>query len=149
MNIPVINLACDMQHPTQAMADIMVLKENIGDLKGKKFVAHWAYSPIVRYYTSTQADALIAATYGMDVTVTYPEGYDLDLETESLIRDECAKPKMNSRGLVFPYARVTSVSTVLCIVKTTMILPPVPQIPLKFLLKSVALTPAPQKAPTY
>ena len=88
---PVINLACDMQHPTQAIADIMVMKENIPDLKGKRFVAHWAYSPIVRHYTSIQADALIAATYGMDVTVAYPDGYDLDQETESLIRDECVK----------------------------------------------------------
>jgi len=91
---PVINLACDMQHPTQALADLMVLKENMGDLKGKKFVAHWAYSPIVRHYTSTQADALIAATYGMDVTVAYPEGYDLDPETESIIRNECAKNRL-------------------------------------------------------
>jgi len=88
---PVINLACDMQHPTQAMADIMVMKENIGDLRGKKLVAHWAYSPIVRHYTSTQADALIAATYGMDVTVAYPEGYDLNPEMEALIREEAAK----------------------------------------------------------
>lgn len=88
---PVINLACDKQHPTQAMADIMVMQESIGDLKGKKLVAHWAYSPIVRHYTSTQADALIAATYGMDVTVAYPEGYDLDPETEALIRKECEK----------------------------------------------------------
>ena len=86
---PVINLACDMQHPTQAMADIMVMQESLGDLKGKKFVTHWAYSPIVRHYTSIQADALIAATYGMDVTVAYPEGYDLDPETEALIRKEC------------------------------------------------------------
>jgi len=91
VNIPVINLACDMQHPTQALADIMVMKESIGELKGKKFVAHWAYSPIVRYYTSTQADALIAATYGMDVTIAYPEGYGLDPETASLIEDECNK----------------------------------------------------------
>ncbi|MBA7643876.1 N-acetylornithine carbamoyltransferase [subsurface metagenome] len=90
VKIPVINLACDMQHPTQAMADIMVIKENLGDLSGKKFVAMWAYSPIVRHYTSTQADALIAATYGMDVTIAYPEGYDLDPETELLIRRECA-----------------------------------------------------------
>ncbi len=90
-SIPVINLACDLQHPTQALADIMVLKESIGDLRGKKFVAHWAYSPIVRHYTSVQADALIAATYGMDVTVAYPEGYDLHPETESLIRKECAR----------------------------------------------------------
>ena len=88
---PVINLACDMQHPTQAMADIMVMQESIGDLKGKKLVAHWAYSPIVRHYTSIQADALIAATYGMDVTIAYPEGYDLDPETEALIREESAK----------------------------------------------------------
>lgn len=87
--VPVINLACDMQHPTQAMADIMVMKENLDNLSGKKFVAMWAYSPIVRQYTSIQADALIAATYGMDVTVAYPEGYDLDPETESLIRKEC------------------------------------------------------------
>lgn len=88
---PVINLACDMQHPTQAIADIMVMQESAGDLKGKKLVAHWAYSPIVRHYTSVQADALIAATYGMDVTVAYPEGYDLDPGIESLIRKECDK----------------------------------------------------------
>ena len=88
---PIINLACDMQHPTQALADIMVMQESIGNLKGKKLVAHWAYSPIVRHYTSIQADALVAATYGMDVTVAYPEGYELDPETESLIRNECAK----------------------------------------------------------
>jgi len=88
---PVINLACDMQHPTQALADIMVMQESLSELKGKKLVAHWAYSPIVRHYTSIQADGLIAATYGMDVTIAYPEGYDLDPDTESLIREECAK----------------------------------------------------------
>ena len=91
VKIPVINLACDMQHPTQAMADIMVMKENLGDISKKKFVAMWAYSPIVRHYTSTQADSLIAATYGMDVSVVYPEGYDLDPATESLIREECTR----------------------------------------------------------
>lgn len=90
-SIPVINLACDMQHPTQAIADIMVMQENLGDLKGKKFVAMWAYSPIVRHYTSTQADALIAASYGMDVTVACPDGYDLDPGTEKIIRKKCAE----------------------------------------------------------
>lgn len=88
---PVINLACDKYHPTQAMADIMVMQEALGDLEGKKLVAHWAYSPIVRHYTSIQADALIAATYGMDVTVAYPEGYDLHPGTEAIIRAECEK----------------------------------------------------------
>jgi ornithine carbamoyltransferase len=89
--VPVINLACDTQHPTQAIADVMVMQESLGNLKRKKFVAMWAYSPIVRHYTSTQADALIAATYGMEVTVAYPEGYDLDPETEAIIRKKCAE----------------------------------------------------------
>jgi ornithine carbamoyltransferase len=84
---PVINLACDMQHPTQAMADIMVMQESAGNLKKKKFVLMWAYSPIVRHYTSTQADALIGVTYGMDVSLIYPEGYDLDPNQEQIIRN--------------------------------------------------------------
>jgi len=88
---PVINLACDMQHPTQAIADVMVMQEHMGDLRGKKLVCHWAYTPIVRHYTSVQADALIAGMYGMDVTVTYPEGYDLDPATEAIIREQTAK----------------------------------------------------------
>ncbi len=87
---PVINLACDMQHPTQAVADIMVMKENLGDLRGKKLVAMWAYSPIVRHYTSTQADALIAATYGMDVTIVAPPEYSLNPEMESIIKQTAA-----------------------------------------------------------
>ena len=116
---PVINLACDMQHPTQAMADIMVMQENMGDLTGKKFVAMWAYSPIVRHYTSTQADALIAATYGMDVTIAYPEGYDLNPDTVPLIEKECAangrkfeithdfKSAVEGADVVFPRKWVT------------------------------------------
>ncbi len=88
---PVINLACDMQHPTQAIADIMVMKEHIGGLQGKKLICHWAYSPIVRHYTSVQADALVGCMYGMDVTVAYPEGYDLDPATEEIIREQAAQ----------------------------------------------------------
>ena len=88
---PVINLACDKYHPTQAMADIMVMQEAIGDLKGKKLVAHWAYTPIVRHYTSILADGVIAATYGMDVTIVHPKGYDLHPKTEAIIREKCEK----------------------------------------------------------
>jgi N-acetylornithine carbamoyltransferase len=69
----------------------MIMKESAGDLRGEKLVAHWAYSPIVRHYTSTQADALIAAANGMDVTVAHPEGYDLDPETIALIKKESAR----------------------------------------------------------
>ena len=89
--IPVINLASDLHHPTQAMADIMVMQENIGDLTGKKIVIMWAYSPLLRNWTSPQANAMASATYGMDVTVAYPKGYDLEPTVMSQIGKECSK----------------------------------------------------------
>ncbi|MDO8898897.1 MAG: hypothetical protein Q7V19_14705, partial [Bacteroidales bacterium] len=44
----VINLQCDMDHPTQSLADLMHLEQQFGsleNLKGKKIVMSWAYSP--------------------------------------------------------------------------------------------------------
>lgn len=90
-NVPVLNLASDLHHPTQAMADVMVMQENLGDLSGKKIAVMWAYSPLLRSLTSVQQDALIAATYGMNVTVVHPERYDLDSLVMEFTRKECAK----------------------------------------------------------
>ena len=90
-NVPVLNLASDLHHPTQAMADVMVMKENLGDLSGKKIVMMWAYSPLVRNLTSVYQDALIGATYGVDVTVVQPEGYELDAPPMDVARQECEK----------------------------------------------------------
>lgn len=43
-----VNLQCDEDHPTQAMADLSHLIQHFGgveNLKGKKLVMSWAYSP--------------------------------------------------------------------------------------------------------
>jgi ornithine carbamoyltransferase len=43
-----INLQCDIDHPTQSMADLAWLREHFGsleNLKGKKIAMTWAYSP--------------------------------------------------------------------------------------------------------
>lgn len=88
--VPVINMSSSMHHPTQAMADVMVMQENLGDLNGKKLAIMWAYSPYLRHWATPQTDALISATYGMNVSIAYPEGYDLDSETMSLVQRECA-----------------------------------------------------------
>ncbi len=88
VKIPIINLSASLHHPTQAVADIMVMKENLGDVRGKKIVVMWAYSPLLRNWTSPQSDALISATYGMNITVAYPEGYDLDSSVMSLVQKE-------------------------------------------------------------
>lgn len=44
--VPIINLQCDVDHPTQTMADLCWLMERFqGRLEGKKIAVSWAYSP--------------------------------------------------------------------------------------------------------
>jgi knotted carbamoyltransferase YgeW len=77
----VINLQCDMDHPTQAMADLLHLKEHFGSLnalRGKKMVMSWAYSPSYGKPLSVPQGIIALMTrFGMKVELCYPEGYDL------------------------------------------------------------------------
>nr|HPK07859.1 hypothetical protein [Aminivibrio sp.] len=44
----IVNLQCDLDHPTQSMADLCWLREHFGSLdalQGKKIAMTWAYSP--------------------------------------------------------------------------------------------------------
>ena len=95
MEAPIINMNDDIAHPTQSMGDIMVMHEKLGgDVRGKKAVLMWAYSPRANQPASGQGHALIAATYGMNVTVIHPEGYDLNSSVMSVAQKECAKNGM-------------------------------------------------------
>lgn len=77
--IPVINMECDMYHPCQAMADIMAVKERFPDLKGKKFVMSWAYTPSVEKPMAVpQSAVLVATAFGLDVVLAHPKGFELD-----------------------------------------------------------------------
>jgi len=77
--IPVINMADDMYHPTQAIADIYTIKEKFNNkIEGKKYVLMWAYSDKIRSWGSIQDEMLIATRYGMDVVLAYPPGFDID-----------------------------------------------------------------------
>ena len=79
-DIPVINMEDDVFHPCQAMADIMTMMEKKGrDLRGKKFVMSWAYSPSVEKPLAVPQSAIgIASKFGLNITLAYPEGLDLD-----------------------------------------------------------------------
>jgi N-acetylornithine carbamoyltransferase len=88
--VPVLNMCSDLHHPTQALADIMIMKEKLGDVRGKKIVLMWAYSPLLRRPQAQQRDADISAIYGMNITIVCPEGYDLDPTITSFARKECA-----------------------------------------------------------
>ena len=77
----IVNLQCDMDHPTQSMADLLHLKNTYGSLealKSKKIVMSWAYSPSYGKPMSVPQGIIALMTrYGMDVELAYPEGYDL------------------------------------------------------------------------
>jgi ornithine carbamoyltransferase len=78
-DIPVINMESDVYHPCQGMADILTMKEKLGPLEGKKFVLSWAYSPRSQKPLSVAHSAsLLTSLMGMDLTLAYPEGFDLD-----------------------------------------------------------------------
>jgi len=81
----VINLQCDLDHPTQSMADLLHLQKTFGsleNLKGKRIAMTWAYSPSYGKPLSVpQAIITLMTRFGMNVVLAHPEGYDLVPET--------------------------------------------------------------------
>ena len=77
----IVNLQCDMDHPTQSMADLMHLQNVFGsleNLKGKKLVMSWAYSPSYGKPMSVpQGIIALMSRFGMNIELAYPEGYNL------------------------------------------------------------------------
>jgi knotted carbamoyltransferase YgeW len=77
----IVNLQCDVDHPTQAMADLMWLKEYFGGLdklKGKKIAMTWAYSPSYGKPLSVPQGIIgLMTRFGMKVSLAHPKGYNL------------------------------------------------------------------------
>lgn len=81
----VINLQCDLDHPTQSMADLLHLKTTFGSLealRGRKLAMTWAYSPSYGKPLSVpQGIVTLMTRFGMNVVLAHPPGYDLVPET--------------------------------------------------------------------
>ena len=77
----VLNLQCDIDHPTQALADLCHLVEAFGSLealRGKRLVMSWASSPSYGKPLSVpQGIVALMTRFGMDVVLAHPEGYEL------------------------------------------------------------------------
>jgi ornithine carbamoyltransferase len=76
---PIFSMQDDVDHPCQAMADLMTLVERFGrDFRGRKFVISWTHAPkYVRPLSVPQSLVMLMPRFGMDVTLAYPEGYQL------------------------------------------------------------------------
>ncbi|HOH97803.1 MAG TPA: knotted carbamoyltransferase YgeW [Candidatus Cloacimonadota bacterium] len=76
-----VNLQCDLDHPTQSLSDLLKLKDYFGSweaLKGKKIAMSWAYSPSYGKPLSVPQGVINLMTrFGMEVVLAHPEGYDM------------------------------------------------------------------------
>lgn len=89
-DIPIISMAHDKYHPCQGLADVMGMRRHIGkNLKGKKLLQVWGHGALSRSWCSVQESILICSRFGMDVSLAYPEGYDLDPEVIENVSKNC------------------------------------------------------------
>jgi N-acetylornithine carbamoyltransferase len=90
--VPIVSMAHDKFHPCQGFADMLGLYQQWGKdkIKGKKLLLTWGHGALARSWCSVQESLLMFPRFGMDVTMAYPEGYDLDPEVIEQVKKNCA-----------------------------------------------------------
>ena len=111
----IVNLQCDIDHPTQSMADLCWLKEHFGSLdalRGKKIAMTWAYSPSYGKPLSVPQGIIgLMSRFGMEVVLAHPEGYEVMPEVEAIAAENakasgCAYKRTNSMEEAFENADI-------------------------------------------
>jgi knotted carbamoyltransferase YgeW len=91
----VINLQSDIDHPTQSMSDLAKIKDHFGsleNLKGKKLVMSWAYSPSYGKPLSVAQGMIgLLTRFGMNVVLAHPKGYNLMDNVVNLAKENAEK----------------------------------------------------------
>jgi knotted carbamoyltransferase YgeW len=89
-----VNLQCDIDHPTQSMADMNHIIHHFGGLeklKGKKIAMTWAYSPSYGKPLSVPQGVIgLMTRFGMEVHLAHPEGYEVMPEVEAVAKKNAA-----------------------------------------------------------
>ena len=89
-----VNLQCDIDHPTQTMADLLHVIHEFGGpekLRGKKVAMTWAYSPSYGKPLSVPQGVIgLFTRFGMDVVLAHPPGYEVMPEVEQVAREQAA-----------------------------------------------------------
>lgn len=78
---PVVNLLSDQAHPCQALADLLTLKEHFGSLDGRRLVYVGDGNNVAASL------AFAAALSGIELVVSSPSGYELDVEVVDRARN--------------------------------------------------------------
>jgi len=110
-----VNLQCDIDHPTQSMADMLHIIHHFGgveNLKGKKIAMSWAYSPSYGKPLSVPQGVIgLMTRFGMDVSLAHPKGYEVMSEVEQVAAGNAVKSggkftKTNSMAEAFEGADI-------------------------------------------
>jgi len=90
-----VNLQCDIDHPTQTMADMLHIIHEMGgmeNLKGKKLAMTWAYSPSYGKPLSVPQGVIgLMTRMGMEVVLAHPEGYEVMPEVLEVAKNNAEK----------------------------------------------------------
>ena len=91
----IVNLQCDIDHPTQSLSDLLHLINHFGsieNLRGKKIAMTWAYSPSYGKPLSVPQGIIgLLTRFGLDVDLAHPDGYDLLPEVVSIANEQTKK----------------------------------------------------------
>ena len=79
-SVPVINLETVFEHPCQALADVLTIRENLITMQGRKLTLMWCDHPEPKSLGPTHSVLQLAALMGMDVTLAHPLGFEVDDE---------------------------------------------------------------------
>lgn len=94
-SVPLINLESAMHHPCQALADMMTVREKLGE-GPKRLLLTWAWHPKPLPMAVPNSFALAAAQMGHHLTIAHPRGYELD---EELLKEIESQAKSASGSL--------------------------------------------------
>jgi knotted carbamoyltransferase YgeW len=110
-----VNLQCDIDHPTQSMSDMLHLINTFGGLEnlaGKKIAMTWAYSPSYGKPLSVPQGIIgLMTRFGMQVVLAHPPGYEVMPAVEEVARRNAARSggsfsKTNSMADAFADAHI-------------------------------------------
>jgi N-acetylornithine carbamoyltransferase len=77
--VPIVNLESAMHHPCQSMADMMTVREKLGQGR-KRVLMTWAWHPKPLPMAVPNSFALATAQMGHELVIAHPPGYELDEE---------------------------------------------------------------------
>ena len=90
--VPVLNMQCDRFHPHQILADLLTMREKLGNLRGKTLNLSWAYASSYQKPISVPADLVTAATrFGMNVRLVHPPEFRLMPEVVDEARENARR----------------------------------------------------------